>query len=138
MRVNSLHNDYRAVTDMELIGPNTILVYDNIITIVNGTLKVMVENDKNLFNLSPRYYNEFYKLCLLATKAFIYNKLVIEADRGMIYNGHELGKFNDILDSYNNAAEEYEQLLDDKWGKIGFMMDRQNMSDFVRSMIGLI
>ena len=134
----SMENNLRVITDLRLIGPNTILVYDNVVNLSSGVLVAMVEHNSDLSNISMRYADDFYKLVKKACEAYIYNSVVVELNRGAIYNGHELGKVNEIIESYASAEEEYEQMLEEKWGKIMFMADRESMDDYVKSMIGLV
>ena len=134
----NMENNVRPITDLKLIAPNTILIFDNVTMLQNGVLSVMVENNKNLSNISMRHADEFYKLVLLATKAYIYNKVKVELDQGALYNGHEAGTINTIIESYAEAADEYEQLIEEKWGKIAFMSDQRSMNELVEGMIGLV
>jgi len=131
----STYNAGTPITNLELIGPNTILVYDNVVSLGQAYLNVIVEYNKNGSDIKRRYWLEFYKLCLLATKAFIYNKLIVDMNVGFIYNGHELGKVNETIESYADAAEQYEELLETKWRKITFLEDKNQMSAFVKGMI---
>ena len=134
----NMENNVRPITDLKLIAPNTILIFDNTTILQNGILNVMVEHNNNLSNISMRHADHFYKLVLLAVQAYSYNKVKIELDRGALYNGHEAGAVNTILESYADAKQEYEQLLEEKWGKIAFMSDRQSMNDLVGNLIGLV
>jgi len=132
---NSTYNAGTPITNLELIGPNTILVYDNVVNLGQAYLNVIIEYDKNGSDIKRRYWLDFYNLCLLATKAFIFNKLIVDMNAGMIYNGHELGKVTETIESYADAADQYEELLETKWRKITFISDKNQMSAFVKGMI---
>jgi hypothetical protein len=125
-----------ATTNLELIAPNTVLVYEEVDNLSIGYLKVLVENNENLTNISPKSYLNFGELCVLAAKQFIYNKLVIDLDKGALYNGQELGKIADIINSYENATEDYNTFIKEKWMKTMFINDKPAMSDFIKSMVG--
>jgi len=124
-----------ATSNLELIAPNTILVYEECDYLTTGYLKVLVENNENLSNISPKSYINFGKLCVLAAKQFIYNKLVIDIDKGVLYGGHELSKITDIINSYESASEEYDTFLEEKWMKTLFANDKPAMSNFLKAMV---
>lgn len=123
-------------TRLELIGENTILVQDPSITIFNTVIRAELEYDEMMSNLHPRSIIPFAKLCVLATKRYIYNYLKIKLDQGYIYAGHELGKIVEEVDSFSDAAEQYEEYLRDVIRKILFMNHPENMSRFIQSMLG--
>jgi len=120
-----------TTTDLELIGNNTVLVHENLPTVM-GYLNVMIENDKNMNNLNPRYYNHFAKLCVLATKAYIYNTLIVDMNKGILIGGHELNKVMEIVESYESAIEEYDEYLESKMRRILFMNDDKSYSRYIK------
>jgi len=124
-----------ATSNLELIAPNTILVYEEIDFLSIGYLKVLVENNENLTNISPKSYLNFGELCVLAAKQYIYNKLVIDLDKGALYGGHELGKIADIINNYETATEDYNIYLKEKWMKTMFINDKPSYSDFIKGMV---
>ena len=124
-----------STTNLELIGPNTILVYENIFHAVGGYLRVKVENDENLRNLNSRYLLEFSKLCRLATQGYIHNSLIIDINRGFIYGGHELNKVQEIIEKYEDSWEQYEEYLSETWKKLSFMSDDVAYSRLIRASI---
>ena len=124
-----------ATSNLELIAPNTILVYEETMGLNNGFIKVIVENNNNLTNISPRSYLSFGELCVLATKQHIYNKLIIDLDKGALYGGHELGKISDIINGYESATEDYNNYIKEKWMKTTFMNDKPAMSSFMKTML---
>jgi len=133
---NDSHIGQAAVySNLEIIGPNTILVHDNVTILSNGYLRVLVENNKNLNNIQPASYPAFSKMVTLAVKAFIYNKLVIELDKGALYYGHDINKIGDIISDYSDSLEDYEEYVKEKWAKISFMNDNVSYSRFIQGMI---
>jgi len=120
-----------TTTDLELIGNNTILVHENLPLIV-GYLTVMIENDKHLNNLNPSYYNRFGELAVWATKAYIYNTLVVDLNKGLIVGGRELSVIKDIVDGYSDAYESYMTMLKEVMGKIMFMNDDKSYSKYIQ------
>jgi len=124
-----------STTNLELIGPNSILVHENISTAINGQLRISVENDNNLRNIKPRSALAFSKLVLLAVKAYIYNELVISVDKGFIYGGHDLNKISDTIDKWEDAWDEYDEYLRETWSKVSFMNDSVAFNRHIKSMI---
>jgi len=149
--INNANNSLTAVTQrisnsvapegsitnahLELIGHNTILVYVNYVLLKNHGLRVIIENDSNLNNIQPRSYKAFSYLCVLATKAYLYNKLIIPVNNGLLAFGQDLGIFKDILESYSGAEEEYRTYIEEKMSAILFMNDTTRMNRFVKSMV---
>ena len=122
-------------TNLEIIGPNTILLHDNVNVLNLCFLNVLVENNKNLNNIQPASYPYFAELVVLATKTYIYNKLVIELDKGAIYYGHDINKVGDIVSDYASAIEDYKTYLKEKWAKISFMNDNVAYGRFLKALV---
>lgn len=121
---------------LEIIGENVILVKDPSIAPTSGVLRCILSNDENMNNLSIRSYDAFAKLCELAVKSHIYNRLVIEMDSGKIRGGFEIGAFKQIVDSYSDKEEEYQEYKKTKWQKIAVMNDRESHERIIRRQIG--
>lgn len=128
--------DIVQTAKLDLIGDNTILVYENSFNYGEFYFKVAVENDVNLTNINPRSYKHLGRLAVLITKAYIYNELVVEMGKGHIFNGHELNIVNEIIDRYADAEELYQQYYDEHWEKVAFMNNSSNMHDFITAMFG--
>lgn len=120
---------------IEVIGPNTLLVYANYRLLTNFGVRVVVENNPNFTNISPRSYKAFSMMCVLAVKSYIYNKLIIPINSGYLAAGQELGVFKSIVESYENAEEEYRTYLNEKMGAVLYMNDTTRYNRFLRSMI---
>lgn len=120
---------------LELISDNIVLVADPTIHLMNGVLRAVLENSANMSNLNPRSFNAFSKLCILAVKAYVYNIMVIKMDKAAIWNGHELGSIKDVIDSYSDAEEQYQEYLTTIFRKVQFVNDSDKMSRYVSSMI---
>lgn len=121
---------------LELIGENVILVQDPSQYIFNAILKCAVEFDKNMSDMHPRYMRDFAKLCIHAVKSYIYNNFKVKLDQGYIYAGHELGTVTEIIDSYSDQEEMYQDFLTNTFQKIAFMNDRDNHNKFIRAQLG--
>jgi len=124
-----------TTSNLELIGPNTILVHESLFTNIGGYLRVKLEYQEDMRDLNPRVYPQFSRLCLLATQGYIYTDLVTELDKGLIYGGHELNKLTEIVESYSDKWDEYREFLNTVWRKIAFMNDTESYSRFIKSSI---
>lgn len=128
-------NNIITTSNLELISTNTILINEDLFTLSNATMEVTVENNRNLNNIKPANRLIFTKLVILAVKAFIFNSLVLELDKGSLYYGHELSRLGDIVNSYEEAYNDYQLMLKEKWMKISFMNDSKAMDDFINLSI---
>lgn len=121
---------------LELIGENIILVQDPIMTIFNAILKCVIEYDKNMSDLHPRFIRDFAKMCILAVKSYIYNNFKVKLDQGYIYAGHELGSITEVVDGYSDAEEMYQEFIRETFQKIAFMNDSKQHSRFIQAQLG--
>jgi len=137
--MNSLDNvNIRQTARIDLIGENTILIDQGMLDNMAINLSVVVENDDNLNNINPRAFLKLSHLAVLLTKAYIYNSMVIEINKGVLYNGHELGIIKDIIDEYKDAQEQYTEYYDTVWKKVAFMQNEKSMDKFITSMFGSV
>jgi len=120
---------------VELIGENTVAVKYNTLPATPGVLRAIVENNENMSNIPPRAWDIFSQLCMLATKAYIYNNFIIKQGQAELYGGVELPQMRDYIDGMSDAEEMYRELLKEKWWKVSFMIDRTTHQRFLRLKI---
>ncbi len=120
---------------LEIVGYNTILIYANFRVLTNFGVRVLLENDSNLNNIQPRSYKAVSMACVLAAKAYIYNKLIIPVNSGYLASGQDLGMFKSILESYSEAENDYRTYLHEQLGSILFMNDTTRHNKLIASMI---
>lgn len=120
---------------LEIVGYNTILIYANFRVLTNFGLRVLLENDSNLNNIQPRSYKDVAMACILACKAYIYNKLIIPVNSGYLASGQDLGMFKSILESYSESEADYNTFLKERLGAVLFMNDTTRHNRFIASMI---
>lgn len=120
---------------IEIVGYNTLLIYANYRTLASFGVRVLLENDSNLNNIQPRSYKSFSTLCVLATKAYLYNKLIIAINSGQLAGGQDLGMFKSILENYSSSDEDYNTYLREVWGSVSFHNDNTRMNRFIGSML---
>lgn len=99
-------------------------------------LRCEVENDSNLNNIKRRSYLAFGELCVLATKSYIYNNMVIPMDIGFMEGGATFGKITDIIDGFSDAETEYLEYLKTKWAKVNKLNDWETVEQLVRISAG--
>lgn len=120
---------------LEIVARNTIAVYAYYQTLSNYGMRVVVQNDENLNNIQPRSYPALGKLGVLATKAYLYNKLIVPINSGYLSGGQDLGMFKTILESYAEAEEMYQAFMREVWGQVSFMNDTTRYNNYLTSML---
>lgn len=123
-------------TRVDLIGENTILVVDSAFSAGAYSLVCILDNDEELSTIRPKSIPIFIQLIVLATKSYIYNKMNLEVNTAQLQGGVELGRYREIIDSYADSEELYNQMLDEKIGKMFYMNDGDNMTKHIRLMLG--
>lgn len=121
---------------VQLIGENVVMVRDTVVLPANIYLRCILANDDNMSHIQARSYLQFAKLCEHAVKAYIFNNYAIRMDLGELFGGQMLGRFKEIVDSYQDANELYETYLREKWTKIAQMNDRETWTRDLRQRLG--
>lgn len=125
-----------STAKVQLIAENTVMIRDVSPIMPNGYLRCVIGNDDNMSHLQLRSIPQFCKLAELAVKAFIYNESVINIDMAKLTGGLDLGKYKEIVDSYNEAETMYEEYLEKTWSKVSFFNDRETFQRHLRLYIG--
>jgi len=120
---------------IEIVSYNTLLIYAHFRTLTSFGVRVILENDSNLNNIQPRSYKNLSKLCILGTKMYIYNKMIVALNSGYLSGGQELGVFKSIIESYSSAEEDYETFLREIWAPTAFINDTTRYNRYLGSMI---
>ena len=120
---------------VQLTGPNVVLIRDRTYITNVYSVRCVVANEENLENINPRSWHVFAKLCELATKSYVYNKLVIQMDSTYLQGGQSLGVLSDLVQSYSEMEELYQVELREKWQKVNFMNDTESYTRHVRLSI---
>lgn len=124
-----------STSNVTLIGENTIRLMDIFTMPSNSVLRCYLENDENLANIQPRSWPEFFKLVEFATKAYIYNELIVDLDTSELQGGQALGVFKSIVESYSEAEQNYQDLLK-SWRAVAFMNDNDSQQRFIKMLMG--
>lgn len=127
---------YMSEAQCMLLSDNVVMIQGGAYLSGNTFLRCEVENDANLNNIKRRSYLTFGELCTLACKSYIYNNNAIPMDIGYIKGGANMGRMKDIIDSYDNAEEEYIEMLRTKWAKVNKLNDAETVEQLVRITAG--
>lgn len=126
-----------STSNCTVMGNNVILCRDSVSHVsASMSMTVTLENAEAMANLNRGAYKHYAKLAELATKAYIYNKLSITLDKGALHAGMDLGKIREIIDSYSDAQDMYDEYYEENWGKVAFTNDRPRMHEYIASMLG--
>lgn len=142
-QANRIYNSFKgSFSDFNpnctLIGPNTIMVAGMRFFAGNSlAARVNLENDNNLNNINTKSFRPFALLCVLATKAFIYNQLVVKMGSGYLSGGQELGQFQAVVEEYSSASEDYRNYMDETWGATLFLNDPMRKNRFIHNMLNI-
>lgn len=109
---------------VKLVGTNTIAVQENIPT-ANLHLRCILGNDANMNNFNEKSKLAFGQMCVLAAKATIYNKLIIAIGEAGNNGGNTNAATQQMVDSYSDATELYNEFVRTRWAKISKMTDRK-------------
>lgn len=114
--------------------PNTIYCYEWSPGI-HFFIRCVLENDKYLNNIPSSYWPKFADLVKSACKIYIYNQLGYSTGDDESYGGQPSSYWRTIIDSYSNAEEEFQEKLQ-KWIKVNFMADRNEMRRYITGTVG--
>jgi len=112
-----------ATANCRLIGENLVYISDIIPISMDPHLRCRLAYDSEMSTMSAAFVPFMSELTLLATKAFIYNELIVQLDMGALVGGQELGVVADIIRGYEDADRMYVELRDEKMAKKAFLAD---------------
>jgi hypothetical protein len=125
-----------STAELQLIGENTIMIRNQSNIVNMNILRCIMANSDDLNDLQLRSIPAFTQLCLLAVKSYIYNKIIIAINQGELSGGLELGRFKEIVETYADAEQQYQEYLIHQWQAISFMNDPIAMQRFIKLSIG--
>lgn len=124
-----------GTTEVYLVAPNTVWLSTN-----PGTrychLRVSIDNDRGLNNMSPRNMLVFGDLCVLAAKQYIYTKQAININITSMNGGSVDGTLRSIIDDYADAVTMYHEILRVKFRKLSLMGDRKQINRIISLGLG--
>lgn len=102
-------------------------------TNIRWVLNCRLSYDENLTNLNTSAIEPFADLCVYATQAYIYTNVVISLDKAFIQGGYQIGQFKNIIDSYADANQHYNEQLQQVVG--GTMLDPERLEMLLPYMV---
>jgi hypothetical protein len=114
---------------VRLIGENTVLVNGggfNALLLQTAGLLCMLENEAEMSNIKPTSAHNFFRLVELATKAYIYRKMIIRMDQGVLQGGFNIGALKDVISGYSDAEQMYQDYLHDTWRRVALHNDPES------------
>lgn len=124
-----------STSDAQLVAENTIMIKDVFAMPPTAVLRCTLENDENLSNIQPRSFKDFAQLVEFAVKSHIYNELIVDMDMGELQGGQALGIFKQIVESYSDAEQNYQDKLK-AWMAISVMNDGPAFHRFIKLAVG--
>lgn len=136
-RVADSHSNIPPVSNAtaDLVGYNTVLIRDQHRVTNAYQIRCVLANAENLSNINPRSYLHIAKLCELAVKSYIYNKMIIDMDYTHLVGGQELGKVKEIVESYSDHEQMYQDYLKQVVQKVMFMNDHFTHARFIKMQV---
>lgn len=123
-------------TEIELVGRNTIMSYQEMTPVPDLFLNCVIENDAEFNNLPASAIPKFTKLVEYAVKSYIYNTMVLEVGEAELRGGASLGQYNSIIEGYADAEENYQDYFLNHWRKIAYMADPTARQRHLRRVLG--
>ena len=120
----------------ELIDDNVVMIQDINTLPYNAHLRCNLEYDEDFSNINPRSFPFMADLIEEATKAYVYNQLVINIGSAELRGGFDLGIFKSVVDEYKDSEKNYRDLIKLKATKIAMMNDRKRFERHIRALVG--
>ncbi len=121
---------------LELIGENTVLIRQNTTLTNMNFVRCVLANNEDMSNLQIRSINFYVELVILAVKSYIYNYWAVKINMGYLVGGKELGTFKDVIETYADAEQQYQDYLNNTWGAVQFLNSNETTVEFIRSLVG--
>lgn len=120
-----------STATVDLIGTHTVTVRNTVHVTRLYDLRCVISGDDDINNFTARATKDVRKLCELAVKAYIYNKLMVELDAGYLNGGKEMPAIRNIVEGWSDAREMYEEYLRTDMSKVAFSHDQTRMNRFI-------
>ena len=125
---------YISETRVQLVGENIIYI-EGYVVLNFASLRCILMDDAEFNNLPVRLLQEIVTLCVLATKAYIYNTMTIKLGSGVIVQGVDYGRIKEIVDSYSDANADYHTELTTNWFAMRTMADHVAYTKLIRMQV---
>lgn len=125
-----------STANIRLIGENTVMITDVTPIALDPWLRCRLSYNPDLGGVTPNFWPFFAELVFLATKAWIYNQMIVRMDLAQLIGGQELGTIREIIQEYADADRTYVELRDEKLGKKSFLADKTRKHRHLRMVMG--
>lgn len=134
-RMLSSHTGHNSIItpSAEVLSGDMIRLDPAMHTHQDWRLSAKIAYDEGFNNLNSSAVESFAHMVIAATKAYIYNALIISLDRGYMMGGAEIGAIKDIISEYRDANERYEELVSQFAG--GARLDPNRMKTLLAYML---
>lgn len=120
---------------LNLIAHNTVMARYVYLPYRTAFMRVRLGNDNALSHIRPQTFPDFAQLCVLAVKAYVYNRLYIAIDQGQLSGGQMLGAFKEMVMNYADADQMYRDYLR-RFKKISVFNDAEAHRRHIRTIVG--
>jgi hypothetical protein len=135
---SALRTPPAATSYINLINHNTFIVKYTYLPYTAAFLRCRLGNDEALTFIRPQAILDFAELCVLATKAYIFNTYRVKIGQAFLSGGQELGVFGDAVNEWSSALEDYKLALK-KWKNVAQNFnDPESRRRTLRTMVGAI
>ncbi len=125
-----------AVTSyLNLVAHNTIMARFVYLPYTSAFMRVRLGNDNALSHIRATAIPDFAQLCVMATKAYIYNRMLVIMDQGQLSGGQMLGVFRETIMNYADSDQMYRDGLR-RWKKISVLNDPEARRRHIRTIVG--
>jgi len=124
----------QSYTNIHMNGNNSFVIFGMTNPLFSMCAKVILEYDDNLSVITPRAWDVFGDLCILATKAHIYKNCRRPTEEAVKRSGVALDSIRDDISEYRDAWKEYRELFQTRWTKLMSYSDLQRKASAVSSL----
>lgn len=131
-------NTSRAIpqtyTNIHMNGNNSFVIFGMTNPLFSMCAKMVLEYDDNLSAITPRAWDVFGDLCILATKSFIYRTCRRPTEEAVRRSGVALDGIRDDIAEYRDAWQQYRELFSTTWTKKMAYSDDQRVMGAIQSI----
>jgi len=127
-------NNSRITPMAELLAGDLVRLIPGQSSHVDWVISARLAYEPNFSNLNQSAVLSFANLVVLATKAFIYNELIISLDEVSTMMGVEINTVKQIIESYAEADKEYDEMLTEQFTG-GAQLDPRRMAILFNHML---
>jgi hypothetical protein len=135
MRMSRASVPVVADTHIQLIADNTVLLRAPLRQYGYLFLDCLLEHDRMMGNIGVGSWELFTEICLLATKAWIKNNMVVPMDQAQISGGMALGAFRNEIDEYRDANVLLKEKIAD-WRVVNVLADPLSFDEHITGVVG--